>query len=79
MKLKFLYSIVVTTFLVIALSSQSCVRRCKECSYYGEDPRAGFIYPPLEVPIGKVCGKHLDRILSEGYTVGDSTYAVHCE
>jgi hypothetical protein len=67
--------------LVLAISSNSCIRRCKECWYLGDDPRVGFIYQDtlIERPLGKVCGDDLDRLLSDGYTIGDSTYVVHCD
>jgi hypothetical protein len=64
MKMKF-----IAILFAISLLAVSCKKKCHECHY---DSNAG------EVEIGEYCGDELEAIEARGFTVGDTTYEVHC-
>lgn len=56
--------------LVVSVCAASCKKKCHECHY----DSAG-----ATIDIGEFCGEELVAIEASGFTVGDTTYEVHCE
>lgn len=57
--------------LPIGLLSVSCKKNeCHECHYENDQDVA--------IEIGKYCGKDLENIEKNGFSVGSTTYEVHC-
>lgn len=60
--------VLVFAVTVAGLSVASC-KKCSECHY---DINGG------EQELGEKCDEELENLEANGYTIGDSTYTVHC-
>ena len=57
------------TLALLAISFNSC-KKCHECHY--EDASDN------KIEIGEYCDDQLTEVESNGYSVNDTTYEVHC-
>ncbi len=68
-KINKMKQIMLIAVVAVGGTISSC-KKCHECHY----DKAG-----AEIEIGEFCDDELTAIEENGYTIGDSTYVVHCE